>query len=201
MCACLRLCAISFSAAGAVAADVGLLVVAAPEGEFEAGFGGGGQTKEHAMLLKSLGVTQVLVAINKMDATSPPFSRARFDEIASQLKEYLVAVCKFKASKVRILPVAAFSGNNVAVCDAASPLHMWTSEADEDGCGSGDFPTLVSKESKSYAFILLYFGYAIGFRSQLFHIAFHLLLLISLFALCALFCSNIIQSGVGHRLV
>jgi len=132
--------------AGAVAADVGLLVVAAPEGEFEAGFGGGGQTKEHAMLLKSLGVTQVLVAINKLDATTPPFSRARFDEIARKLQEYLVNVCRFKASKVRVLPVAAFSGDNVAVCEASSPLNKWSCEEEDGSSGSGGFPTLVKEQ-------------------------------------------------------
>ena len=36
-------------------------------GEFEAGFDAGGQTREHALLVRSLGVRQIAVAINKMD--------------------------------------------------------------------------------------------------------------------------------------
>ena len=48
-------------------ADVGALVISARKGEFEAGFKEGGQTKEHAQLLKALGVTSVIVVINKMD--------------------------------------------------------------------------------------------------------------------------------------
>jgi translation elongation factor EF-1alpha len=46
---------------GTSQADVGVLVVAACEPEFESGFEKGGQTKEHAMLLKSLGVNQVYI--------------------------------------------------------------------------------------------------------------------------------------------
>ncbi len=44
-----------------------MLVINATTGEFEAGFEAGGQTREHAMLVRSLGVKQLAVAINKMD--------------------------------------------------------------------------------------------------------------------------------------
>ena len=48
-------------------ADVAILVVDATTGEFEAGFEDGGQTREHAILARSLGVREVVVAVNKMD--------------------------------------------------------------------------------------------------------------------------------------
>ena len=50
-----------------VQADVSILVVGAATGEFEAGFESGGQTREHAMLVRSLGVKKMTVAVNKMD--------------------------------------------------------------------------------------------------------------------------------------
>jgi len=53
---------------GAAQADAAILVIDASD--FESGFDGGGQTKEHALLIKSLGVIQVIVAINKMDSVA-----------------------------------------------------------------------------------------------------------------------------------
>jgi len=52
---------------GASQADCALLVVDAATGEFEAGFDRGGQTREHLLLVRSLGVSQVIVAVNKLD--------------------------------------------------------------------------------------------------------------------------------------
>jgi elongation factor 1 alpha-like protein len=55
---------------GAAQADVAILVVDATTGEFEAGFDANGQTKEHALLVRSLGVQQMIVAVNKLDIVS-----------------------------------------------------------------------------------------------------------------------------------
>src|SRR6267154_1934356 len=52
---------------GASQADCALLVVDAATGEFEAGFDRGGQTREHLILVRSLGVSQIVAAINKLD--------------------------------------------------------------------------------------------------------------------------------------
>lgn len=52
---------------GASQADCALLVVDATTGEFEAGFEHGGQTREHLVLVRRLGVSQVVVAVNKLD--------------------------------------------------------------------------------------------------------------------------------------
>lgn len=56
---------------GASQADCALLVVDAATGEFEAGFERGGQTREHLLLVRSLGVAQVIVAVNKLDQVRP----------------------------------------------------------------------------------------------------------------------------------
>ena len=52
---------------GTAQADVGVLVISARKGEFETGFDRGGQTREHAMLAKTLGIQQLIVMVNKMD--------------------------------------------------------------------------------------------------------------------------------------
>ena len=54
-----------------------MLVVAAGTGEFEAGISKNGQTREHALLAFTLGVKQLIVAVNKMDSTEPPYSEVR----------------------------------------------------------------------------------------------------------------------------
>nr|CAH8865788.1 unnamed protein product [Trichobilharzia regenti] len=61
---------------GTSQADCAVLVVAAGVGEFEAGISKNGQTREHALLAYTLGVKQLIVAINKMDSTEPPYSEA-----------------------------------------------------------------------------------------------------------------------------
>ncbi len=55
---------------GAAQADLALLAVDASPGEFEAGFERGGQTREHALLVRSLGVKELIVGVNKMDVVS-----------------------------------------------------------------------------------------------------------------------------------
>ena len=54
---------------GASQADAAILVVSARKGEFEAGMSPEGQTREHALLAKTMGIDQLIVAVNKMDAS------------------------------------------------------------------------------------------------------------------------------------
>ena len=63
--------------AGASQADIGVLVISARKNEFEAGFEKGGQTKEHAMLAKTLGVKMLVVVVNKMDDPSCNWDKKR----------------------------------------------------------------------------------------------------------------------------
>ncbi|KAI0301877.1 hypothetical protein B0F90DRAFT_1667716 [Multifurca ochricompacta] len=95
---------------GASQADCALLVVGASKGEFEAGFDRGGQTREHVLLVRSLGVTQIVAAINKLDLVD--WSKERYESICNQLKAFLVQ-SGFQASKTHFVPVGAMLGVNL----------------------------------------------------------------------------------------
>lgn len=97
---------------GASQADCAILVVSAKQGEYEAGIGPQGQTREHAFLLKTLGVNQLLVVINKMDDPSVNWSQARFNEVKSGV-ERLLRLVGYDVSKIPIIPVSAWTGDNL----------------------------------------------------------------------------------------
>ena len=95
---------------GAYQADVAILVVNSTRGEFEAGFEAGGQTREHALLVRSLGVTQIVVAVNKLDTVD--WSKDRFDDICARLRGFLKTV-GFRDSDVTYVPCSGFTGDNL----------------------------------------------------------------------------------------
>ncbi|PAA94187.1 hypothetical protein BOX15_Mlig010388g2, partial [Macrostomum lignano] len=95
---------------GAMAADAALLVINATRGEFESGFDQGGQTREHALLARGLGIGQLVVAINKMDTAK--WSETRFAEIRDKLGVYLKSV-GFKPDCVSYCPVSGLEGANL----------------------------------------------------------------------------------------
>ncbi|XP_044023985.1 HBS1-like protein isoform X1 [Siniperca chuatsi] len=109
---------------GAAQADVAVLVVDASRGEFEAGFEAGGQTREHALLVRSLGVTQLAVAVNKMDQVN--WQQERFQEIISKLGHFLKQA-GFKESDVFYIPTSGLSGENLATRSSVSHLTSWFS--------------------------------------------------------------------------
>uniref|UniRef100_A0A0C9QVM4 TSA: Wollemia nobilis Ref_Wollemi_Transcript_5438_2994 transcribed RNA sequence n=1 Tax=Wollemia nobilis TaxID=56998 RepID=A0A0C9QVM4_9CONI len=98
---------------GASQADVGVLVISARKGEFETGFEKGGQTREHAMLAKTLGVSKLLVVVNKMDDPSVQWSKERFDEIEKKITPFLKS-CGYNVKKdVQFLPISGLMGTNM----------------------------------------------------------------------------------------
>lgn len=107
---------------GATQADVALLVVDATRGEFESGFELGGQTREHAILVRSLGVNQLGVVINKLDTVG--WSRERFQEIVQKLKSFLKQA-GFKESDVSFTPCSGLTGENLTKTAQEPALKGW----------------------------------------------------------------------------
>ena len=107
---------------GAGVSDVGILVISSTRGEFESGFdtatanGGSkghvGQTREHITLAKGLGVSQLIVAVNKLDAAEPAWSQHRFDEIQGRLKPFL-KLNGFNLKRVQFVPISGLAGVNI----------------------------------------------------------------------------------------
>lgn len=99
---------------GTSQADVALLVVTAARGDFEAGISKNGQTREHAMLAHTLGVKEMVVAVNKMDTVE--YAEGRYNEIKDEMTSCLNKVgYKVDSSKhpIRFVPVSGFEGENM----------------------------------------------------------------------------------------
>jgi elongation factor 1 alpha-like protein len=111
---------------GASQADAAILVVDASIGAFEAGLEGEGQgrgqTREHAQLVRSLGVEQLIVAVNKLDAVD--FSKERFDFIKGTLQPFLKQ-CGFKDGSLQWVPVSAGEGQNLTMASTEPALKAW----------------------------------------------------------------------------
>ena len=88
---------------GTSQADAAILIVAAPEGVME-------QTKEHLFLARTLGVPQLIVAINKMDATQPPYSEKRFNEVKEEVEKLLMMI---GWKDVPFVPISGYYGDNI----------------------------------------------------------------------------------------
>lgn len=95
---------------GTSAADCALLIIDSNKNAFESGFFQGGQTKEHAVLAKTLGVKQLIVCINKLEIWN--WSKERFDYIKAQLEPYLETL-EFKSKDVTYIPISGLKGINL----------------------------------------------------------------------------------------
>jgi len=106
---------------GTSQADCAVLVVAAGVGEFEAGISKNGQTREHALLAFTLGVKQLIVGVNKMDSTEPPYSEARFEEIKKEVSQYIKKI-GYNPEVVPFVPISGWHGDNML---EPSPKMAW----------------------------------------------------------------------------
>lgn len=107
--------------AGASQADFAVLVIDATTGSFESGLRG--QTKEHALLVRSMGVQRLIVAVNKLDTVS--WSQDRFDEISQQVSAFLLAA-GFQSKNITFIPMSGLHGDNI-VHPSTSPDAAWYS--------------------------------------------------------------------------
>jgi peptide chain release factor subunit 3 len=126
---------------GASQADIAILVISARKGEFETGFDRGGQTREHAMLAKTLGVSYLIVAVNKMDEPTVKWSQKRFDECVTKIRPFL-KLCGFTIKReVKFLPMSGLSGANVKD-EVDSSVCPWWKEYYTSGENNTSAPTL-----------------------------------------------------------
>ncbi|XP_029903926.1 elongation factor 1-alpha-like [Myripristis murdjan] len=95
---------------GTSQADAAVLIVAAGIGEFEAGIASDGQTREHALLAYTLGVKQLIVAVNKMDSAS--YSEPRFNEIVKEVSGFLKKI-GYNPKAVPFVPISGWHGDNM----------------------------------------------------------------------------------------
>jgi peptide chain release factor subunit 3 len=98
---------------GACQADIGILVISARKGEFETGFEKGGQTREHAVLVKTAGVRFLVIVINKMDDPSVNWDKARYDDILDKLNPFL-KVTGYQKGSYEFLPISGLGGVNLS---------------------------------------------------------------------------------------
>jgi len=95
---------------GTSQADCAILIIAAGTGEFEAGISKEGQTREHALLAYTLGVRQLIIAINKMDTVK--WAKTRYDEIVKEASTFIKKV-GYDPKAVPFVAISGFNGDNM----------------------------------------------------------------------------------------
>jgi elongation factor 1-alpha len=98
---------------GASQADAAILVVAAPDGVME-------QTKEHVFLARTLGITQIIIAVNKMDAVK--YDEKRFNEVKKDLSD-LIKMVGYKPDETLFIPVSSLAGANIKENSKETPWY------------------------------------------------------------------------------
>jgi len=100
---------------GAAQADAAIFVISAKEGE-----GIQEQTREHAWLLKVLGIEQLIVVLNKMDTIN--YDEKRFNQVKTDAVN-LFKMIGYKSEEIPFIPVSAFVGDNVAKKSDKTPWY------------------------------------------------------------------------------
>jgi len=124
---------------GTSQADCAVLIVAAGTGEFEAGISKNGQTREHVLLCFTLGVKQLIVAVNKMDSTEPKYSEARFGEITKEVTAYVKKV-GYNPAAVPMIPISGFHGDNML--EKSTNMDWWKKQKIDTKGSKFEYETL-----------------------------------------------------------
>ncbi|RKO92179.1 translation elongation factor 1a [Blyttiomyces helicus] len=112
---------------GTSQADCAILIIAGGVGEFEAGISKDGQTREHALLAFTLGVRQLIVAVNKMDTNK--WSEDRFNEICKEVNTFIKKV-GYNPKAVSMVPISGWHGDNMLEASTNMPWYKgWTKES------------------------------------------------------------------------
>jgi elongation factor 1 alpha-like protein len=106
--------------AGASQADFAVLVIDAGTNSFEAGLKG--QTREHAQLVRSMGVQRIIVAINKMDSIN--WAQDRFEQIKQQISAFLTTT-GFQQKNMAFVPCSGLTGDNVVTAPLDKEAASW----------------------------------------------------------------------------
>ncbi|KAJ7441744.1 P-loop containing nucleoside triphosphate hydrolase protein [Mycena latifolia] len=111
---------------GTSQSDCAILIISGSAGEFEAGISRMGQTREHALLAFTLGIRQLIIAVNKMDTSQ--WSEDRFHEIVKETSTFIKKV-GYNPKFVAFVPVSGWHGDNLAEQSANMPwFEGWTKE-------------------------------------------------------------------------
>jgi elongation factor 1-alpha len=98
---------------GASQADAALLVVAATDGPME-------QTKEHVFLSKTLGINQLIIGINKIDAVN--YDQKKYEEVKQKVSD-LIKMVGFNPANIPFIPMSSFNGDNIAAKSDKTPWY------------------------------------------------------------------------------
>lgn len=111
---------------GASQADCAILVTSATNGEFEAGVDQGGQSRQHLVLAYTLGVRQLIVAVNKMD--TPRYTDDCLNEIVKETSDFIKKI-GYNPKAVAFVPISGLYGDNLVEESQNMPWFKgWTSE-------------------------------------------------------------------------
>ena len=121
---------------GTSQADCAVLIVAAGVGEFEAGISKNGQTREHALLAYTLGVKQLIVGVNKMDSTEPPYSQKRYEEIVKEVSTYIKKI-GYNPERVAFVPISGWNSDQMLEPSANMLWFKGWKVIQKDGSASG----------------------------------------------------------------